>query len=427
MGPSCRTAPRRAPGRPAPVSTRRTRAAGLARRTAYTLSIWSAVVSQPNRSATVRARRPPRRAGRSASASSVARARRPTPRGRGRGPARPDTSWSTIVRSPPTRAATTGVAARLRLGGDEPERLAARRHRDDVGRAVPARERVRGRPAGARRRRRRRPVVDASACELAHRACDRPLGPPSTTSSGTGRPVAAQHAERADQHVRGLERLDAAGEEHDLRGRAGRPSARRAPRRGRPGRRAEPVEVDARARRRARGRGRRRTARPARSASTGVLATRASASATTCSSPTIAPRSARGCRRARGTRSSPGASVCIVCTSGTSQRSAGDPADLPGQPVVGVHDVVPARAGGRPPSAARPAAMPHRTPGRSFLSSRSNGPAGTWCTSIGGTTPGSTSLGEQHRAGGLAGERARRRRRRRRARPSRAGPTTSRA
>jgi hypothetical protein len=37
------------------------------------------------------------------------------------------------------------------------------------------------------------------------------------------------------------------------------------------------------------------------------------------------------------------ARVCAVCTSGTPQRSEASPADLPGQPVVGVHDVVPAR------------------------------------------------------------------------------------
>ena len=64
-------------------------------------------------------------------------------------------------------------------------------------------------------------------------------------------------------------------------------------------------------------------------------------------------RPARGCRPSASAAFLTLAMVCMVCTSGTPQRSRGQPADLAGEPVVGVHEVVVARARGRPRRAAR--------------------------------------------------------------------------
>jgi hypothetical protein len=149
-----------------------------------------------------------------------------------------------------------------------------------------------------------------------------------------------QALDGAEQHVRGLQRLDAADEEQHVGVRGRRAASRGAL--GAGAARAEDAEVDAR----------RDDRDPAGSASYRSMRSPASSSVLATSrsggGDPPAPRRSPG-PAARG--ASPRASerfltlaiVCIVCTSGTFQRSAASQADLAGEPVVRVHEVVPAR------------------------------------------------------------------------------------
>ena len=238
----------------------------------------------------------------------------------------PETPSRTAVTSPPTAAATTGVAAGLGLQRDQPERLVVARHRDQVGGPV-----ERGQVGAGQRRQephrvgqaerrgqldqRGRPVQPGAAGP----ADDRPMVSRAASSGSSWRSSAAARSSTSGR----LERLDPADEGDD------RPVDRQAePHAGpRPRRRARaraPAGRTGRGRPRARprppGPGRRRTGRSGRGPRSGCWRPAGRPPAVTCSSPTM---------RTSGSGRSPSASiafltlarVCAVCTSGTPQRS----------------------------------------------------------------------------------------------------------
>ena len=211
---------------------------------AYTSAVAAAAVSQPKRRACRAAAAPMRvgqRRGRRRSGAARARSRRgswpctrkpvcPSPHGH---------------RQPADRRGEHRGAGRLRLYGDQPEGLAVGGHDQHGRRPEPVRELLladgRPEPYDVARRRAARPA-SAAPSGLARPL---PLGPPTTGTTMRARSVGSlveQHGDRAQQDVRGLQRLDAAREERDQRVlRQPEPGAGR----GAAVRGAEAVEVDA--------------------------------------------------------------------------------------------------------------------------------------------------------------------------------------
>ena len=190
----------------------------------------------------------PRAAGRWCAPSRTARrGRHPGRRGRGGGPRRPagpparcsscGSSWSgtstpaspTAVGSPPTAAATTGVPLACASTATSPNdslydgtatRSALRYHWTSCSRAT----------GGTNRTCASIPSRAARRCSWRGVSRPVPLGPPSDRHDQVGAqlgPAREQVGGGAQQHVRGLERLDPADEQQHA-GAAGRPVAARA-------------------------------------------------------------------------------------------------------------------------------------------------------------------------------------------------------
>ena len=257
-----------------------------------------------------------------------------------------------------------------------------------------------GRPAGGSGRRPRRRARRRAPAAARGFSSPVPLGPPRTTTMSRSRRAGSRRDQLgggAQQHVRRLERLDPADEQQDLARHGGRPSRRRAPcRRPGPGRRP-------RGRRRAGprrpGRGRRRRGRRARAASSAVLATSRSAAATTCCLADDPALRLGGVAVGQREVLDLGQGV-----HGVHERHVppvgGEPADLAGQPVVRVDEVVPARVvrGPRPAGRRRRRRRAARA-GRS-CDSPSSGPA----DDVPDEDAGSQLDGARRGAGGGPGE-----------------------
>ena len=248
-------------------------------------------------------------------------------------------------------------AAGLRLQRDQPERLVVRRHRDQVGGPVERRPgRRRSAAAGSAPRRRcraTRPARSARSAGPGRCRWARRRSPRSAARPARGRARAARRRARSSTSgaLSGWIRPTNAttcpplGQAEPAAG-GSRPRPRAAGA-GRNRSRSTPGSHHARP-----GPGRRRTGRSDRCASTRVLATSRSASATTCSSPIT-----------RALRLGPvaGGELSVLDLGqgvrGVHQRHApallGQPADLAGQPVVRVDQVVVAGRRGPPRRAAR--------------------------------------------------------------------------
>ena len=192
-----------------------------------------------------------------------------------------------------------------------------------------------------------------------------------------GRVALEQHRHRVQQHVGSLERLDAPAKSPRARPRQPEPGPRR-------GLADWPEHVEVHARCTTSTLVGSASYRLTCLASMSVFAMSMSEASTTCSSPIT---------RAIGLGVSPIASaafltfaiVCIECASGTLHRSRTS-ADLAGEPVAAVHEVVPALLVTGLGAQHLPRERASR-PGSSPLLSPSNGPAWTWCT----WTPGTAS------------------------------------
>ena len=157
----------------------------------------------------------------------------------------PLTPSRTATGRPPTAAATHRGAAGLGLDRDQAERLAVRRHDQHGGGPVPVRELVLRRPAAGTARRRRCPSRAASFCSRSGLARPVPLGPPTTgttrraRSDGSLLQEAATARSRTSGAFSGWMRPTKSG----ISASCGRPSrARAAARPSPPG--PETVEVD---------------------------------------------------------------------------------------------------------------------------------------------------------------------------------------
>ena len=186
------------------------------------------------------------------------------------------------------------------------------------------------------------PSAAASLCSDSGRSSPVPLGPPTTATSSRSRQLRLRLEQRARPRAAARRAPSAAGCARRTAARTasgGSPSRVRAADASAIGRNS--VQVDA-------GRDRDDLVRvgAVEADAAGGPRPRCWRSAgrprpTTCSSPMS---------RASGSGRSPSASeafltlarVCVECTSGTPQRVRGQPADLAGQPVVRVHQVVPA-------------------------------------------------------------------------------------
>ena len=123
-------------------------------------------------------------------------------------------SRTTVVR-PPTAAATTGRAGRLRLGGDQAEGLVVGRYGDQRRGRAPAGELV----LGDRRHEPHHVVQAEVGGQLGQRlgvleaAAGRAADDRDDQTRAQGGRLGEQLGDRPQQHVGGLERLDPAGEE----------------------------------------------------------------------------------------------------------------------------------------------------------------------------------------------------------------------